>query len=178
MRIVIAIAFLLAFNTGLSGQKTVNKFIDKIKKHESAVAMTLPGWFIRTGINLATWGIEDQDEREIVNLGKKVKKLRFVVVDKPHHITKEDTKEFLRKVKEKEGFDEYTTVRDGSTYVYVLVKEKKNKIEYLTIFVRGEENVALINLKTDLTFDDLKRAKFSFNKKEKVETEFELEKIN
>jgi mRNA-degrading endonuclease RelE of RelBE toxin-antitoxin system len=163
--------FILGLSTASTGQKTVNKFIDQIKKHDSALAMTLPGWFIRSGINLATKGIEDQDEKEIINLGKKVKKLRFVVVDKPHHITQEDSAEFLQKVKDKEGFEEYTRVRDGGTRVYVLVKEDKNKIKYLMIYARGENNIALINLKTDLTFDELENANFSWKNKEKIEVE-------
>ena len=161
--------FILGLTLPASSQKTVNKFIDKIKKHDAALAMTLPGWFIRTGINLASKGIEDQDEKEIIHLGKKIKKLRFVVVDKPHHITPEESTEFLQKVVEKEGFEEYTRVRDGKTRVYVLVKEKKNKIEYLTIYAMGDNNVALINLKTDLTFDDLENANFSWKDKEKIE---------
>ena len=133
--------------------------------------MTLPGWFIRTGIGLATKGIEDRDEKEIINLGKKIKKLRFVVVDKPHHITPEESDEFLQKVKLKEGFEEYTQVRDKGTRVYVMVKEKKNKIQYLTIYARGDSNIALINLKTDLTFDELEQTNFSWKKKEKVEVD-------
>ncbi len=169
MRSALIFLFILSISTVSTGQKTVNKFIDKIKKHDAALAMTLPGWFIRTGINLATKGIQDQDEKEIIHLGKKIKKLRFVVVDKPHHISLDESSDFLEKVKAKEGFEEYTRVRDGGTRVYVLVKEKKNKIEYLTIYARGEDNVALINLKTDLTFDDLEKANFSWKNKEKIE---------
>jgi len=171
VRAALIFLFILGITSASTGQKTVNKFIDKIKKHDSALAMTLPGWFIRSGINLATKGIEDQDEKEIIHLGKKIKKLRFVVVDKPHHISLEDSAEFLKKVKDKEGFEEYTRVRDGGTRVYVLVKEDKSKIKYLTIYARGEENVALLNLKTDLTFDDLEKANFSWKNKEKIEEE-------
>jgi hypothetical protein len=171
VRLSYLIVFTLFLSNGLSGQKTVNKFIDKIKKHDSAIAMTLPGWFIRAGFDLATNGIEDQDEREIINLGKKIKKLRFVVVDEAHNITSDDSSEFLERAKTKDGFEEYTRVRDGNTRIYVLVKEKKNKIEYLTIYARGDNNIALINLKTDLTFSDLEKAKFSWNEKEKLEEE-------
>lgn len=171
MRFTYLIVFTLFLSNGLSGQKSVNKFIDKIKKHDSAIAMTLPGWFIRAGFDLATKGIEDQDEREIINLGKKIKKLRFVVVDEAHEITMTDSREFLERAKSKDGFEEYTRVRDGDTRIYVLVKEKNNKIEYLTIYARGDNNIALINLKTDLTFSDLEKAKFSWKEKEKLEEE-------
>ena len=37
----------------LTGQKSVNKLIDKMKKHDQAFALTLPGWLIRTGMNFA-----------------------------------------------------------------------------------------------------------------------------
>jgi hypothetical protein len=168
--VTIFLALLVSGNIAFT-QKTVNKFIDKIKKHDAAVAMTLPGWFIRTGINLSTQGIEDRDEHEIVNLGKKIKKLRFVVVDRAHHISLEESTEFLTRVKEKEGFEEYTKVRDGDTRIYVLVKEHKEKIKYLTIYARGENNVALLNLKTDLTFSELKQTNFSWKDKEKLKEE-------
>ena len=170
-RIITIVIIILVSSSFASGQKTVNKFIDKIKEHQSAVAMTLPGWFIRTGINLSAKGIEDRDEHEIVHLGKKIKKLRFVAVDKAHHITLEESQNFLNKVKEKEGFTEYTRVRNGDTRVYVLVKEEKDKIKYLTIYARGENNVALINLKTDLTLGELDNTNFSWKDKEKLKEE-------
>ena len=47
------------------------------------------------------------------------------------------------------------------------VQEKKEIIKYLTIFVYGESTVALLNLKTDLTYDDLAEAEFSLKDKEK-----------
>ena len=157
--------------TALNGQKTVNKFIDQIKKHDRAVAMTLPGWLIRAGINLSDNGIENQDATEIRNLGKKIKKLRFVVVDRPHHISESEAASFLESAKTKDGFEEYTRVRDKEKRIYVLVKEEKEKIKYLTIFTRAEEAIALINLKTDITFDDLERAEFSFKNKENISSE-------
>lgn len=155
----------------MDGQKTVNKFIDQIKKHDRAVAMTLPGWLIRVGINLSDNGIENQDATEIRNLGKKIKKLRFVVVDHPHHISESEASAFLDRAKAKDGFEEYTRVRDKEKRIYVLVKEEKEKIKYLTIFTRAEEAIALINLKTDITFDDLERAEFSFKNKENISSE-------
>lgn len=171
MKKVIPIIILLLGFTVLHGQKTVNKFIDQIKKHDRAVAMTIPGWLIRAGINLSDNGIEDQDAEEIRNLGKKIKKLRFVVVDRQHHISESEADEFLKRAKAKDGFEEYTRVRDKGTRIYVLVKEEKDKIKYLTIFSRAEDAIALINLKTDITFEDLEKAEFSFKNKENITSE-------
>lgn len=156
--------FVLCSN--LSGQKSVNKLIDKMKEHKHAYAVTLPGWLIRTGINVASDN-ELKFEEGFNELVGGIKRLRVLYIDE--HVKIEDTKlrSIVTQMKEKDGYVDYATVKDDGNLLHVVVKEEDTKIKSLVLIANSEDGFTILNLRTDIEMEDLKKANLSFNKSKK-----------
>lgn len=147
----------------LNGQRSVNKLIDKMKEHKHAYAITLPGWLIRTGINIAT-----EDEHKFENgfqeLVHGIKRLRVVHVNEKVEIENSKMKSIVSQIKEKDGYVDYAMVKEDDNLVHVIVKEDETKIKSLVIIAKSEEGFTILNLKTNIEMEELKKANLSFNK--------------
>jgi len=152
--------------SSLSGQKSVNKLIDKMKEHKHAYAVTLPGWLIRTGINLAT---EDElkFEEGFKELVGGIKRLRVLYIDEHVSIENGKLKSLVSQIKEKDGYVDYATVREEDNLVHVIVKEDGTKIKSLVLIANSDEGFTILNLRTNIEMEDLKKANLSFNKSKK-----------
>ncbi len=145
------------------GQKTVDRFIDKMKKHKDAYVVTLPGWLLRTGIEIA-------DDNQLMyepgfeDVVDGIKRLRVLYIDSDSKLDKTEFKSAINYIKEKDGYVDYAIVKDGKTNVHVIVKEDKTKVKSLVLLASSEDGVTIINLKTDIDMDELKAANLSFNK--------------
>ena len=64
----------------LHGQKSVNRFIDKMKKNKDAYVVTLPGWLLRTGVSMAD-DSNNMYEPEIQEIVDGIKKLRVLYLN-------------------------------------------------------------------------------------------------
>lgn len=149
-------------------QKTVNKFIDQVKKDDRAFAMTFPGWLIRKGSRMAFDFSQNENDIEVFySLSQSIKGLRFVMVEKGFVAKDGMIQNFIRDVQDKEGFEPYVTARDDGNNVNVMIREDGDKIKNLLILVNGDDNIVVANLKTDFTLEQLKRANLSFNKHKK-----------
>ncbi len=148
---------------GLHAQKSINKFIDKHKQKQHSLAMTLPGWLIRTGFNQANKYAEDQDEKAIYEIGKHIKQLRFLVIEKEAKVPSSEITELIAYADRRDKLESYTTIRDGDTTVNVLMKEKDDKIKNLVIITSDNDHLAVVNIKADLPFEIFRAANFSFN---------------
>jgi len=141
----------------------VDKLIDKMKKHKNAYALTLPGWVIRTGVNIAT---EDElkFERGFKDLIDGIKRLRVIFINEATSIDNGKLRSIVSQIKEKDGYVDYASVKDEGNLVQVIVKEKGSKIKSLVLLASGEDGFTLLNLSTNIEMEDLKKANLSFNK--------------
>jgi len=153
--------FVLCFN--LSGQKSVNKLIDKMKEHKHAYAITLPGWLIRTGINVAS-DDELKFEKGFKDLIGGIRRLRVLHIDEHVEIEKSKMNSIVSQIKEKDGYVDYAMVKDEGNLVQVIVKEEGTRIKSLVLLANSGDGFTILNLKTDIEMEDLKKANLSFNK--------------
>lgn len=162
IRILFAASFILLFASSMYAQKTAHRFIDQVKKQDHAVAMTLPGWLVRTGFQLA---IEDEIEESegLADIVDGVKSLRFAVIDEIHNIEETDIDKLVNLSIQEEQMELFAKVRDDGELVQVLVKEVKNRIRAVVIIAYSSDELAVLNIETNISLTDLENARFSFN---------------
>ncbi len=137
--------------------------MDKMKKHENAYVLTLPGWLIRTGINFVA---EDElkFERGFQELVGGIKKIRVLYIDDKVSIENEKLRSIVSQIKEKDGYVDYATVKNEDNLMQVIVKEDGSKIKGLVLLANSDDGFTILNLKTNIEMEELKRANLSFNK--------------
>ena len=139
-----------------------DKFINAIKKEDSAFAFTVPGWLIRSGGRIAM-NDDDMDYREremIGELTSHIKKLRFVVSETlPQNF--EQKLQGLRNYMDKHNYESLIAVRDEGSNVNLWARFDGDIIERLVIAVIGDgEETAVFNIKSDLDMNSLKKMDF------------------
>lgn len=156
---------ILSFQS-VHGQKSVDRFIDKMKKHKDAYVVTLPGWLLRTGIGIAD---DDQLKYEpgFQELVDGIKRLRVLFIGKDAIIDNIELRSVINQIKEKDGYVDYATIKDGKNNVHVIVKEDKTKVKSLVLLASSDGGFTILNLKTDIDMDELKAANLTFNKNHK-----------
>lgn len=166
MKKLLTLFAIILLCTSLNGQRSVDKLIDKMKEHKRAYALTLPGWLIRTGINIAT---EDElkFEEGFRELVSGIKRLRVLHIDEGVNIDNSKLNSIVNQMKEKDGYSEYATVKEENNLVKVVVKESGTRIKSLVVISKSEDGFTILNLRTDFDMEDLKRANLSFNKDKK-----------
>ena len=147
----------------VQGQKSVDRFIDKMKKHKDAYVVTLPGWLLRTGIEIAD-ETELKYEPGFQEIVDGIQRLRVLFINKDAKLGNTDFRSVINQIKEKDGYVDYATVKDGKNNVWVIVKEDKTKVKSLVLLASSEDGFTILNLKTDIDMDKLKAANLSFNK--------------
>lgn len=148
---------------GLHSQKSVDKFMDKMKKHKDAYVVTLPGWLLRTGAEI----IDDEElryEHGFHELVEGIKRLRVLHIGNDPNLESSKFRSIMSQIKEKDGYVDYATVKDQGTNVQVIVKEDKTRIKSLVLVASGNDGLTILNLKTDIDMEDLKAANLTFNK--------------
>jgi len=157
---------LLCLCTGLGksyGQRTVHKFIDKVKAHDDAIAMTIPGWLVRTGVRIANDEKDIDETRGYRDIIKGIRKVRFAAVDGSNPVPADQVKRLVRLAQEKEGMEEYIRVKDDGQHVIVLMKEKNDKVSNVTIITSSEDEFVIVTVKTKISLTELQNADFSWN---------------
>jgi len=148
----------------ISAQRSAHRFIDHFKNENECIAMTIPGYVIRTGFNFASKFSDDTDEQKVYKaLGKHFKKMRFMAIEEKSNITNENIANLVNDLKESDRLEEYVKVRDGDNRVTVFMKEQDDIIKDLVLVIKGEEEFALVIFKTEMPLSVLKEASFSFN---------------
>ena len=166
MKKLLTFLILVLLCSNISGQRSVNKLIDKMKEHKNAYAVTLPGWLIRTGLNIAA---EDElkFEKGFKEIVGGIKRLRVLYIDEKVSIDNSKMRSIVSQIKEKDGYVDYATVKEENNLVNVIVKEEGTRIKSLVIIANGEDGFTILNLRTDIEMEDLKNANLSFNKSKK-----------
>ncbi len=134
-----------------------------MKEHDHAFALTIPGWLIRTGINIAA-DDEFKFEEGFKDVVGGIKRLRVLHIDEHVGIENSKLNSIVSLMKEKDGYVDYATVKDDGNLMHVVVKEKGTKIKSLVIIANADDGFTILNLRTDIEMEDLKKANLSFNK--------------
>ena len=137
-----------------------------MKEHKHAYAITLPGWLIRTGLNLATEE-ELRFEKGFQDLIGGIKRLRVLFIDDDVTIENSKLLSLVSQIKEKDGYVDYATLREEDNQVHVIVKEDGTKIKSLVLIANSDDGFTILNLRTNIEMEDLKNADLSFNKSKK-----------
>ena len=115
---IIAI-MMVALTSNMYGQKTVHKYIDKIKMHKDAYAFTVPGWLVRTGLRAAI--DEDiKDSQGYKDIVDGIKQLRFVVVDNGDVLESGQVTKMLNDFRDKDGMVDYVKVKEDGNEIFVI----------------------------------------------------------
>lgn len=152
-----------------TAQKAAHSFIDQVKKKKGSVAMTLPGWLIRTGFNIASHSDDEIHEMEgLRDIVSGIKQLRFAVLEGGGRVPSSEIEKLVKLSKDVDGMEEYVRVKDDGQQVTVMVKENGDYITNLLILANGDEELAVVNVKTKISLTELEAASFSFNEERKA----------
>ncbi|NNE14990.1 MAG: DUF4252 domain-containing protein [Saprospiraceae bacterium] len=151
--------FFLFISSSFSQSLSPDKFINKIKKEDSAFAFTVPGWLIRAASGFATRDLEDKERRIVQELTSHIKKLRFVVAETlPDNF--DETFSSLKSYMSKNNYESLIQVRDEGNNVNLWAKFDDDIIKRLVISVIGEEESVVLNIKSNLNMAVLERMEF------------------
>jgi len=164
MKKIILCLFAFVFTISLlQAQKlSPDKFINEIKKEDSAYAFTLPGWLIKVGGQIAINDEEiDYKERQMIKeLTAHIKKIRFVVSEtlSPNF---ETNFKALANYMSSNNYEQLISVREEGNKINLWALFDGNTIERMIVSVNGpEEGSVFFNIKSDIDMDRLKKMKF------------------
>jgi Lhr-like helicase len=165
----IAAILLLSFNKDSLAQNTISpdKFIDKLLKDDYSMAIRVPGWAVRTTGKLASYDLEGDEKKIVRELSKSVKRARVLVnTNLPNKYDEELSA--LYNYFGDNNYDEYMQVRSEGNNITLWAQQKGENIKNIVLVVmNNEDDSAVINLKTDLDIDRLKRMNF-FKEMQKI----------
>lgn len=148
MKVLIISLLALFLTTAGQAQRGVNAIYREYKHAgDERIHFKVPGFVFW----LASQFGENRTERRLI---RSVRNVKLLVIEKGNPITPAETDKMIRRV-EKSGLENLIMVRDGSTRVHIMVREKKGKIRNLLILVNEEDEFVLISMRTRLRISDL-----------------------
>jgi len=169
LRVTFAVMLFGIAHPSLTAQKAAHSFIDQVKKKKGSVAMTLPGWLIRTGFNIATHTDDDIHELDgLKDIVDGIRQVRFAVLEGGGRVPNSEIEKLVSLSKEIDGMEEYVRVKDDGQHVTVMVKEKGDYVTNLLILANGDEELAVVNVKTKISLTELEAASFTFNEERRA----------
>lgn len=160
--VILFIMLLLMIPAISNGQSSVKSVVNQLKKTDGYEGFYVPGWVIRMGIKLIPKNELDHETRGLLDIAKGIRHIRVATtkLDLTKYNTAAIVKSFASKIKNKDRFEEYVSVRSEDTNLNILVKEHDDVITNLLIMSEDQGEISFIHLKTDLSVDDLKKISF------------------
>lgn len=156
--------------------QSLNNFYRQHKKMDNVRNFRAPGFLIKMGTGIAQIFVKDEEVKMGLKLGSKIRNARILFSEEKTNINPKDVTALIKAVK-KESFDELLTVRDGeSNHIHILIRERKNKIKNLLIFIKGEDEFIMLSMKTNVKLKKLSKfinTMMKRSKKKKLEKEQE-----
>lgn len=144
-----AIIILLLLGMSLSSNAQnleLDAFFVKHKHHPNTIAMAIPGWLVKFGVNVSEEKEEVDKYRPIL---KGLNNIRVLVMEEHNYASKKEVKQLVSTVR-KHAFVDLVSIKNGSTSVHVLVKEKTTKkhtfIKHLMVLIAEEDELVLVTL--------------------------------
>ncbi len=153
---------MLVFASGITAQSSVKNTVKQLKKTDQYEGVSIPGWIIRLGLKFVNDEDEDLKSSGLLQVAKKIKHLNVATtkLDTKLYNTKAIVNNFIKGFKDKDGFEEYVSVRAEDQNLKIMVLEDDDIIKNLVIMSEDQGEIAMIHLKTNLTMDDLKNVSF------------------
>ena len=143
----------------LFSQSSVNHFYHKYKRADNTVNMTLPGFVLKIGGKFARKHMDKDDKEALMAMEfiKSIKSLRLLVMEETNLVSQKDYNNLVEGLKTKNKINELITVRDGSTRVNIMIRDKKKKISNIVILVSEENEFVMVSVKTKIKYKDLNK---------------------
>ena len=153
------LGLLLALPFLLFSQSSVNHFYHKYKRADNTISMTLPGFVLKIGGKFARKHMDKDDKKAMMAMEfiKSVKSLRILVMEETNLVSQKDYNNLVDGLKRKNKISELITVRDGTTRVNIMIRDKKKHISNIVIIVSEENEFVLVSIKAKIKYKDLNK---------------------
>ena len=149
--IIIATAILLS---SCGSPATVRSFYKKHKGKEGVRNMTIPGWLIYIGTGLTHDLVPEEDVKMAMRLGKKVKRLQFMIAEDFNPITNQDIDAFIHRMRQ-DDFEDLIYVQDEHTRINVFVREKDMKLKHMVFLINDNSEFIFLNIRSNIKMKDI-----------------------
>lgn len=164
-RYLIFLPLLAVLFSSCGSPGAVSSFYHEHKRKEGVQNMTIPGWLIYAGTGIAHDFVDDEDTKMMLRLAKKVKRLQFMVAEEHSPISQTDIRAFVENARA-DHFEDLILVRDKSTTVNVMVREKRDKLRHLIFLVNDDSDFVFLNMRTNIKMKDIAKIVDYFLEKE------------
>ncbi len=148
------ILLLLAMPVFLVAQnRSINKFYRSHKKDVGAINVSVPGWLLKLSAGIAKKHV-DEEMRAGLKYVKHIKKLKVLVIEEGSTVSNEEARQFIKQIKGK-GMEDLLMINDKETKVNIMMREKKDVIRNLFIFVRDDDELVMVSMKTKIKMEDI-----------------------
>lgn len=161
LKILLLTIALIGLSQTINAQKShPDKFINRLKKDPSAVAITLPGWFVKAGGRIAARSADTEDAYFLKELTGSIKKLRFVVTQEESSSYAEELS-LLKLHMEEKGYENLLNVSEEDTHIDLWAIYDQDKVKRMVVSIlEDEDSHAFFNIKCDIDVDKLKSKEF------------------
>ena len=153
-----------------SSPKTTAQFYHTHKYKEGVTHFKMPGWLVWMGGGIPQGFVQDPEAKAGLRLARKVKKLRFLATEDYNPITAAEVNDFVGNIRSN-GFEDLLMVKEGSSTVHILSREKKEKLRNLVILVNDEEEFVFMDMKSRIKYEDLSELVNTILKSENMKKE-------
>jgi len=150
----LALLGLLLPSISIGQTAKANSFYNKYKSNNNSFNLTLPGWVIDLGATIAVWTTDDKEEKEAFRLMKNIQRMKLLVLEEGVNVKDKHIKKMYASLKNND-YEDLVQVRDGDTRVNILIREKKDKIRNIFLFVHEPDEAVMLSLKTKLSMDEI-----------------------
>lgn len=151
--------------TSCNSPQSVSSFYRQNKGKPGVRNMTIPGWLIYAGTGIAHDIVKGEEEKMMLELARKVKKLQFMYAEEENPISPLAVQRFIQQSRQ-DNFEDLIYVRDESTTVNVMVREKKDKLRHLVFLVNDGSDFVFLNIRSNIKMKDISKIVNYFMEKE------------
>ena len=154
MKYIVSLAFTLILLSSCQ-RSPVDRLFSKYKSEDNSFAATLPGWLIEKGISAAFDENDDAQLASFESVVTNIKKIRVLVGKDP-----QTNKQEIRNMNDaltKAKYELYGMVNSKGTNLNFWVKEKKERIRDVFLFINGDDKVVLLQVKGDIDMAALEK---------------------
>ena len=147
---------MLAPTASFAQTKTINTFYKEFKGLDKNVKMTIPGWLIGMGAEVAKWSVDTPEEKESLNLLKKVNKLKLLVTSENSDVKNAKISGLFSQLRD-DSFEDLIMVKEEDTMVNVMIRggNDDDKIKNLFVLVREPEEIVMLSMKTNIKMEEV-----------------------
>lgn len=122
----------------------------KYKDYSGGINFSVP----RLAIGAGSLFLKERSERKLM---RQVHKVRTLVFEDGNPLSGRDIRRFERKARRRH-LEDLIMVRDGSTHVHIMAKERRQALRKVVVFVSSpEDGFVMVSIKGKIKFADMNR---------------------